>query len=73
MLTAEREPKWADVVKHVEHEIETLRTLLEAAQPEPVTQQLRGEIRAYRRLLSELGPKQPVPPEKMLQPDPPLY
>jgi hypothetical protein len=64
----EREPKWADVVKHCNEEIERLHKLLEAIQPEAPTNQLRGEIRALRRML-ELGkPQAPTPPERMIQP-----
>jgi hypothetical protein len=64
------EPKWKDVVRHVEDELRRLTALLEAHQPEHLTNQLRGEIRSLRRLLTELGePKAPTPPDKMIQPE----
>jgi hypothetical protein len=64
------EPKWKDVVRYVEEDLRRLTASLESLQPEGVTNQLRGEIRSLRRLLSELGqPKAPTPPDKLIQPE----
>ena len=62
------EPRWADVVRHAEEEIRRLHASLETIQPEATTNQLRGEIRALRRLLALGEEKAPTPPEKMVQP-----
>jgi hypothetical protein len=67
-MTDETEPKWAGVRKHCEDEIQRLHNLLESIQPEAATNQLRGEIRALRRVLALGLPQVPEPPERLIQP-----
>lgn len=62
------DPKWAEVERHCLDEIGRLQRLLEGVQPEATTNQLRGEIRAMRRVL-KLGEEPAAPdPTKMVQP-----
>jgi hypothetical protein len=61
-------PKWAAVRKHCEDEIQRLHNLLEVIQPETTTNQLRGEIRALRRVVALGTPPAPEPPERLIQP-----
>lgn len=63
------EPKWAAVARHCAEEIGRLQNSLEVIQPEAATNQLRGEIRALRRVLKLAEPLLPEPPQKMIQPD----
>lgn len=65
------EPKWPEVERYCLGEIETLHRRLEEQQPEALTNQLRGEIRAMRRVL-KLGEEPAAPdPRKMVQPPAP--
>lgn len=67
-MTDEPEIKWAVVRKHCEDEIKRLHNLLEVIQPETATNQLRGEIRALRRVIALGTPQAPEPPERRIQP-----
>lgn len=67
------EVKWKDVAKHCEVEIARAHRLLETIQPEAATNQLRGEIRALRRVLDLGRDPAPLDPSKMLQPQKPEY
>jgi hypothetical protein len=59
-----QEKKWADVEKYCLEQIETLHRQLEGIQPETTTNQLRGEIRALRRVIAFGKPQAPEPPER---------
>jgi hypothetical protein len=59
LMIERREPKWDDVAKHCEEEIERLHRLLETPTSPSTTNQLRGEIRAFRRVLKLGGSRRP--------------
>lgn len=67
------ELRWTDVEKHCQDEIERLRGQLESHQPEHATYLIRGEIRAFRRILALPTADQPPNPKTKIQPDAPQF
>lgn len=70
-LSIDRQVPWAEVRRHCIEEIERLQRSLEVIQPEATTNQLRGEIRALRRVVKLGEPAAPPDPSKKIQPDTP--
>jgi hypothetical protein len=67
------EKKWSDVEGFCLEQIETLHRQLEGLQPDTTTNQLRGEIRALRRVIAFGKPPAPEPPDRKIQPQPTSY
>lgn len=64
------EIKWDEVKRYCDEQIATLHKLLETHQPEHTTEVLRGEIRAFRRILKLEEANVPADPRTLIQPQP---
>lgn len=47
-------PVWRALKRHIEAEIETVRTALEASGADVQTHRLQGRVRAYRALITQV-------------------
>lgn len=63
------DPKWPEIQRYAEEEVGRLHRCLESIQREDTTNQLRGEIRAFRRLIENFRDKTPPDPSRRIQPD----